>query len=278
MFPQRRGRRRGGERSACGSADLQLGTNPGAPKDRTAAAPGDLRVSIGNFQGIPIAVLYRKLSADKKPMEFNSGVEKRYVMECVAVVPEAKIEVKINPDRKGYVVEAAIPFAELGFTPAAGLALRGHLGVTHSDPAGQRTHPRVCWSNQHTGFVNDGVFELEMELDYRGEIIHRIMPPQFGRTRRFVEQGGDNMNVGRAGRCLTTTSTSTLTPSLAARSGASPSKTSTKVARAIASAKSSRSDQTCSVSERERSERREVRNAQCVQRSLNAITRVPSEG
>ena len=124
---------------------------------------------LGNLQGKPTAVIYRKVSGTKKPKVFSSGVVKRYAMDYVDVVADAKIEVKINPG-KGYVIEAAVPLAALGITPAAGLALRGDFGVTHGDPAGTRTRLRTYWSNQHTGLVDDAVFELQMEPRYWGEL------------------------------------------------------------------------------------------------------------
>jgi len=68
-------------------------------------------------------------------------------------------------------VQAAIPLETLGLKSAQGLALRGDFGVTHGDPAGQRTRLRTFWSNQHTGIVDDAVFELQMEPRNWGELI-----------------------------------------------------------------------------------------------------------
>jgi hypothetical protein len=151
------------------TVDFQLGLDPKANKDRGDPMAGDLRLSIGNFQGTPTAVLYRKVSAVKKPRSFSSGVVKSYVMDYVDVVQDAKIEVKIHGS-SAYVVEAAMPLAALGLQPRDGLALRGDLGATHGDPAGQRTRLRTYWSNQHTGIVDDVVFELKMEPKNWGEI------------------------------------------------------------------------------------------------------------
>ena len=55
----------------------------------------------------------------------------------------------------------------LGLKPSAGLALRGDFGVTH---AGKRTRLRTFWSNQHTGIVDDAVFELMLEPKNWGEM------------------------------------------------------------------------------------------------------------
>jgi hypothetical protein len=151
------------------TVDLQLGADPKAAKERAAAVAGDLRLSIGNCQGKPVAVLFRAVSATKKPKTFSSGVVKSYTMDFVDVLADAKVEVKTQPG-KGYLVEAAIPWKALGVTPAAGLVLRGDVGVTHGDLAGQRTRLRTFWSNQHTGIVDDAVFELQMEPKNWGEL------------------------------------------------------------------------------------------------------------
>jgi hypothetical protein len=150
------------------TVDLQLATNPKADPKRTEAAAGDLRLSIGNFQGKPTAVLYRRVAVGKKPRSFNSGVFKNYVMQYVDVLPAAQLKVVSGKDF--YTVEAAVPLAALGLEPRAGQTLRGDLGVTFGDPAGQRTRLRSYWSNQHTGIVDDAVDELMLRPTYWGEI------------------------------------------------------------------------------------------------------------
>ncbi|MBE3069109.1 MAG: hypothetical protein IMZ66_02625, partial [Planctomycetes bacterium] len=143
------------------TVDFQLATDPKADPKRDKAGPGDLRLSIGNLKGTPTAVLFRRVAKEKHPKTFSSGVVKSYPMESVTVIEGAKIEVKVHGDR--YVVEAAVPLAALGLAPADGLVLGGDLGVTHGDPAGEDTVLRTYWNNQHTGIVNDEVFELMME-------------------------------------------------------------------------------------------------------------------
>ena len=151
------------------TVDLQLGSDPAADKARGEAGAGDLRVSIGNHQGKPTAVLYRRVSAVKKPRTFSSGVVKEYPMDYVDVVADAQIRIKASAG-KGYVVEAAIPLAALGIAPKPGMVLRGDLGATHGDAAGQRTRLRTHWSNQETGLVDDAVFELQMRPKNWGEL------------------------------------------------------------------------------------------------------------
>jgi hypothetical protein len=151
------------------TVDLQLGADPKADKNRSEPLLGDLRVSIGNFQTKPTAVLFRKMSAVKKPKVFSSGVVESCAMDYVDVLAEAKIEVKVETG-KGYAVEAALPLSALGIALADGLTLRGDFGATHGDAAGQRTRLRTHWSNQHSGIVDDAVFELKMEPKNWGEL------------------------------------------------------------------------------------------------------------
>lgn len=150
------------------TVDLQLGTDPKADVKRGDGAEGDLRLSIGSLRGKATAVIYRKVSKDKAPMSFSSGVIADYPMDSVRVAPDVRIEVKKEKGR--YVVEAAIPLKTLGVNAAAALVLRGDLGVTYSDQAGMDTRLRSYWSNQATGLVDDEVFELKMDPKNWGEL------------------------------------------------------------------------------------------------------------
>jgi hypothetical protein len=150
------------------TVDFQLGADPNAKKDRTEAKAGDLRLSIGNFQNNATAVLYRKVCDNKKPKTFSSGVVHSYPMDFVDVLADAKITVKTRAD--GYVVEAVIPLSDLGVKLSAGLVLSGDFGATHGGPGGTRTRLRTYWNNQHTGLVDDAVFELQMEPKNWGEL------------------------------------------------------------------------------------------------------------
>jgi hypothetical protein len=99
-------------------------------------------------------------------------VVKDYRMDYVEVLADARIEVKVRSNH-GYVVEAAVPLAALGLKPADGLKLRGDFGATHGGPDGQRTRLRTYWNNQHTGIVDDVVFELKMEPKYWADLEFR---------------------------------------------------------------------------------------------------------
>ena len=153
------------------TVDLQLGTDPAADAKRTEPVKGDLRLSIGNFQGKPTVVVYRKVADKKATRTFSSGVVKEYVMDSVTVLAEAKVDVKVDAQGKRYVVQAAIPLASLGLNLKDGRVLRGDFGVTHGDKSGKDTILRSHWNNQATGLVNDEVFELRMEPANWGELV-----------------------------------------------------------------------------------------------------------
>jgi hypothetical protein len=157
---------------ACGdTVDFQFGTDAKADAKRAQAVLGDLRLSIGNFQGKATAVLYRPVAKDKAPRKFFSGTCKDgYEMQSVKVLGDAKIEVKVDAQGKRYVVEAAIPLATLDFKPAPEMTCSGDLGVTYGDPAGKDTVLRSYWNNQHTGLVADEVWELVPEPKHWGQI------------------------------------------------------------------------------------------------------------
>ena len=117
-------------------------------------------------------MIYRRVSDVKKPKQFSSGVVKTYPMDYVDVVAEAKIKVSVRPN-DGYLVEAAIPLSALGLKPRAGVNVAGDFGVTHGGPDGGRTRLRTYWNNQHTGIVDDAVFELMLEPKNWGELEFR---------------------------------------------------------------------------------------------------------
>jgi hypothetical protein len=152
------------------TVDFQLGTDTAADPKRDDAVLGDLRLSIGSRNGgEPEAVLYRKVSETKAPKVFHSGVWANYEMDYVAKVPDAVIQA--FPGGNGYVVEASIPAAALGFELEPGLALKGDFGVTFGDPAGKDTILRTYWANQAAGIVADEVAELMIRPSLWGSIV-----------------------------------------------------------------------------------------------------------
>ena len=56
------------------TVDFQLGTDESADPKRGDPGKGDFRLSIGSVGGAPKAVVYRKVSDEKHPKTFFSGV------------------------------------------------------------------------------------------------------------------------------------------------------------------------------------------------------------
>jgi hypothetical protein len=153
------------------TVDFQFGSDPKADAKRNEAIAGDFRISIGNYQGKATAELYRPVSTQKKPMSFTSGVIAHYQMDYADQIPDADIKVTIRNDKKGYLVEAAIPWSDLGFTPVEGTKYRGDIGATHGNEGGTRTALRTYWSNQETGLVADAVFEVKLVPKNWGDFV-----------------------------------------------------------------------------------------------------------
>jgi hypothetical protein len=74
-------------------------------------------------------------------------------VESVEVLKDAKINIVTRGD--GYVVEAAVPLATLGFKPEAGKAYKADLGVIYSDAKGDNRQLRMYWANRATGLTSD---------------------------------------------------------------------------------------------------------------------------
>jgi hypothetical protein len=135
------------------SVDLQLGTDSSAPANRTEAAVGDVRLLISVFEGKPVAVLYRwKAKGDRQPVTFTCPW-RSHTVDRVDVLADARIN--ITRRGGGYVVEAAVPLAALGFSPVAGQTCKTDLGVIFSDAKGDNRAARVYWSNKATGLTAD---------------------------------------------------------------------------------------------------------------------------
>lgn len=152
------------------AADFQLGTDASAPAARKSAAPGDIRLSLANFNGKPLAVLYRHRLKDKagaNPVEFASP----WRSETVDDVRKLEgVKVSVQTSEGGYRLEATVPLAELGLGSVGGRTLRGDFGVIYGDRQGTVNLSRVYWSNQATGLVNDVPGETLLSPDLWGAV------------------------------------------------------------------------------------------------------------
>jgi hypothetical protein len=112
-------------------------------------------VVISQLDGKPIAVLMQPLApaaTTSEAVNYHSPVGDKSFQK-VAVLADANVHVKVGSGR--YVVEAAIPWQELGILPKKGLKLRGDCGFILSDSQGLINTARVYWSNLDTNLVSD---------------------------------------------------------------------------------------------------------------------------
>jgi hypothetical protein len=135
------------------SVDLQLGADPKADTNRTAAALGDLRLLISVFEERPVAVLYRwRTEGDKRPVTFACPW-RSHTVDRVDVIDDASV--KIIRRAGGYTLEASVPVASLAWAAAPGQVYPLDAGVIFSDAKGDNRASRVYWSNKATGLVAD---------------------------------------------------------------------------------------------------------------------------
>ena len=158
-------------------ADLMLATNPKADPNRGQAGEGDLRLLFSTFQDQPIAVLYRPVSKD--------GGDAAQLMAArfddIRKVPSA--EVSIARSANGYTLEASVPLADLGVSPAATESLRGDVGVVFSDAAGRDRTERLYYYNKQTGTVSDLTSEATLAPREWGKV-------ELPLGRNMVRNGG----------------------------------------------------------------------------------------
>ncbi len=119
---------------------------------------GNARVLLTSLAGKPTAVVYRPQGPGDKRYVFKSPVREsafQYVGE------EPAIQWQAAPGQRRYTVVAAIPWSALDVKPAAGLKLKGDIGILFADDTGARTAQRVQWADKETNVVNDQPTEAE---------------------------------------------------------------------------------------------------------------------
>jgi len=149
------------------AVDVQL--SPSANTGRDPAA-GDVRILFSQLDGKAVAVVMKP-----KDKAAPAGAKKSYTspvgtktFERLQVMAAAQVVVKTRAG--GYVVEAAVPLADLGLKLAPGVKMRGDLGFISSDAAGRINTARTYWSNKQTNLVNDEPSEAWLYPNMWGEL------------------------------------------------------------------------------------------------------------
>lgn len=144
------------------AVDLYLETDPKADPARKAPVAGDVRLLITQTPAGPRAVLYRPVvpgTPPEKAWRVRSPVGEVAIDE-VKLVPGVRIGRNGEADR--YVLEAAVPLAELGLKPTPGMRLKLDWGVLVSGPEGTEVLKRVYWANQSAQIVADAPSEARL--------------------------------------------------------------------------------------------------------------------
>jgi len=124
----------------------------GLEKDRKK----DLRLLVAFPADKPVAVLNQKIAENATPderYEFTAPWHK-IVFDRVALASDVKVTMQsLGPNQ--YIVQAVIPWKQLGIEPKSGLVLKGDIGFLSADISGTITIARRYWSNKATGLVSD---------------------------------------------------------------------------------------------------------------------------
>lgn len=146
---------------------------PGGKLDDSAMHAGDLRLLITELDGATRAVLYREISAVKRPYTFDAfeGANRPNAVKMDEVRLAEEVQAVITKRDGGYLVQAAIPWTLLGATPQAGAEARIDFGVLFSDTAGGATALRSYWCNRDTNIVSDIPSEARLQPGFWGKVI-----------------------------------------------------------------------------------------------------------
>jgi DNA-binding beta-propeller fold protein YncE len=150
--------------------DLQIATDPSAPADRTAPAPGDVRLLVTRQNDKPFAVLYRPKVAgfSGTPIVLTSPVDKES-FDSIEVVSD-RIQLDYRKVPAGFEAVVTIPLDLLGWKPQPGGSVRMDVGYIFGNATGTRAARRAYWSNSS--------FEAAVVDDIPDE--SRLAPKEWG--------------------------------------------------------------------------------------------------
>jgi hypothetical protein len=149
-----------------------MSKRPARGQNQQAMKPGDMRLIIARTaDGKLLATRYRYVTAEKaKPNKFSVETKSSGRDTLDDVVPWNDLPMHATVEKDSYVVEAAVPWKEIGITPASGLGLLGDVGVIYGNEGGTKNAIRYMWSDKSP--------EVSINNDIPSEI--RIHPNQWG--------------------------------------------------------------------------------------------------
>jgi hypothetical protein len=150
--------------------DLMLGTDSAAPKERTRAAAGDLRLLCSVQDDKPVVVLYRPVAPGAPAGEATtfSSPNQTTRFDSVKMLTDAKVAFVRRQD--GFALECSVPLAILNWNPVPGSTWRGDVGVIFADDVGQKNILRRYWANRNTNLTADTAMESALTPAEWGEL------------------------------------------------------------------------------------------------------------
>jgi len=147
---------------------FELGAERDAEDTSPKPQPGDIRLLIAKVKDRHAAVMYRYVAPGSKDwIEITSGLGTLRVEQFREL---KNVEIATKQTAAGYILEAAIPLADLNFSPQAGTAYRGDFAVIYSDKAGTKNTLRMHWATRKTALVSDAFNEAQIQPDQWGTI------------------------------------------------------------------------------------------------------------
>jgi hypothetical protein len=146
-----------------GALDLMLGTDPGAPRNRSGPVAGDLRLVVTRTEGKTTAVLFRAVVPDAPKADavrFESPIGK------VTFAQVRLVSRQVRLSQAGGNYEFSVPLKVLGFRPTTGKEILADLGVLRGKEG--RTMQRVYWSDKDTVLVSDLPSEARLYPEHWG--------------------------------------------------------------------------------------------------------------
>lgn len=149
-----------------GALDLMIGTDPLANPARKVAVAGDLRLLVTMIKGKPKALLYHAVvsgTVAKAKIPFSSP----WRTITMDVVEDITNQIEFAAGNDGNF-ELSVPLSVLNLSAAAGMTLKGDMGVLRGD--GSQTLSRMYWNNKATSIVSDVPSEAELTPNLWGTL------------------------------------------------------------------------------------------------------------
>lgn len=175
------------------AVDLQIGTDPAAPRDRKAPVAGDKRLLLTFVNNKPMAILYDAVVPGTPSAAAWKAVSPVGQVSFDRVVQLSTVRMVYSGSDDRYVLEAAVPLDVLGLKPVDDMRLKLDWGLLSADPNGNSVMQRIYWSNGATGIIADVPSEAQLHPDLWGYVLfhdrsrHPAVP-----THLLGSKEGDN--------------------------------------------------------------------------------------